>query len=236
MIQKLTIEGISCNSCKANIETIFSKHNIEANVHVASKTVTIETKEYLSDTTLNLLFENTKYQLKNIDLREKNNAEQKKWWKTYQPVLLIFVYLTILAIIGGKTEKNFDCHLSMRLFMGGFFLIFSFFKMLDLQGFAKSYQSYDIVAKIFPSWGIFYVFIEIFLGLGYLTNIYPLAINSITFVVMTLSIIGVLQSVVNKKKIKCACLGTVFNLPMSTITIMEDGLMILMSGWMIFMH
>ena len=46
---------------------------------------------------------------------------------------------------------------------------------------------------------------------------------------MTVSIIGVLQSVMNKRKIKCACLGDVFNLPMSTITIIEDALMIGMS-------
>lgn len=46
---------------------------------------------------------------------------------------------------------------------------------------------------------------------------------------MVVSIIGVLQSVLNKRKIQCACLGTVFNLPMSTVTIIEDGLMIAMS-------
>jgi hypothetical protein len=50
---------------------------------------------------------------------------------------------------------------------------------------------------------------------------------------MTVSIIGVLQSVFNKRKIKCACLGAVFNLPMSTITIIEDLLMIGMSGTML---
>jgi hypothetical protein len=47
---------------------------------------------------------------------------------------------------------------------------------------------------------------------------------------MTISIIGVLQTVLNKRKIRCACLGAVFNLPMSTITIIEDGLMIAMSA------
>ncbi len=51
---------------------------------------------------------------------------------------------------------------------------------------------------------------------------------------MSISIIGVLQAVLNKKKIQCACLGAVFNLPMSTITIIEDALMILMSGIMVF--
>ena len=53
--------------------------------------------------------------------------------------------------------------------------------------------------------------------------------NAATFLVMSVSIIGVLQSVFNKRKIKCACLGAVFNLPMSTITIIEDALMIVMS-------
>ena len=46
---------------------------------------------------------------------------------------------------------------------------------------------------------------------------------------MSVSLIGVLKNVLNKKKIQCACLGTVFNLPMSTLTIVEDSLMIVMS-------
>jgi hypothetical protein len=52
---------------------------------------------------------------------------------------------------------------------------------------------------------------------------------------MSVSIIGVLQSVLNKSKIKCACLGAVFQLPMSTVTIVEDGLMIAMSASMLFL-
>jgi hypothetical protein len=46
---------------------------------------------------------------------------------------------------------------------------------------------------------------------------------------MGISLIGVLKSVLNKRKIKCACLGDVFNLPMSTITVIEDSLMLVMS-------
>lgn len=53
--------------------------------------------------------------------------------------------------------------------------------------------------------------------------------------VMSISIIGVLQSVLNKKKIQRACLGAVFNLPMSTLTIIEDFLMIAMSAAMLIL-
>lgn len=122
----------------------------------------------------------------------------------------------------------------MTHFMAGFFLVFSFFKLLNLKGFAESYAMYDVVAKKVSAWAYFYAFIELGLGISYLLNYNPLVTNVVAFIVMSLSIIGVLQSVFNKKKIQCACLGAVFNLPMSTVTIIEDGLMILMSGIMIY--
>ena len=117
--------------------------------------------------------------------------------------------------------------------MAGFFLVFSFFKLLNMKGFAESYAMYDIVAKKWKGWGYVYAFTELVLGLAFLTGFNPLLTNMITFAVMSVSIIGVLQSVLNKIKIKCACLGDVFNLPMSTITIIEDALMIGMSAVMI---
>ena len=105
--------------------------------------------------------------------------------------------------------------------------------MLDLNGFADSYAMYDIVAKKIRQWGYIYAFVELALGLAYATNFQPVIVNYITLAVMSVSIIGVLQSVLNKRKIKCACLGAVFNLPMSTVTIIEDALMISMSIAMI---
>lgn len=122
----------------------------------------------------------------------------------------------------------------MTHFMAGFFLVFSFFKLLNLKGFAESYAMYDVVAKKVSAWAYLYAFIELGLGISYLLNYNPLVTNVVAFIVMSLSIIGVLQSVFNKKKIQCACLGAVFNLPMSTVTIIEDGLMILMSVIMIY--
>jgi len=64
-------------------------------------------------------------------------------------------------------------------------------------------------------------------------NLSPVVVNWVTLVVMTVSILGVLESVLNKKKIQCACLGAVFNLPMSTVTIVEDAIMIAMSAAML---
>jgi hypothetical protein len=130
-------------------------------------------------------------------------------------------------------NDGFQLHNWMANFMAGFFLVFSFFKLLDLKGFADSYASYDIVAKKWRGWGYLYPFIELALGLAFLVKLDLPITNGVTFVVMGISIIGVLQSLLQKRRIQCACLGAVFNLPMSTITVIEDGLMIAMSGWML---
>jgi hypothetical protein len=119
--------------------------------------------------------------------------------------------------------------------MAAFFLVFSFFKMLNLKAFAESYVMYDVVARKIPVWAYIYAFVELALGIAYLINFNPFITNLITVVVMSASIVGVLQTVLNKKQIQCACLGAVFNLPMSTVTIIEDGLMIAMSITMLLL-
>lgn len=153
----------------------------------------------------------------------------QSWFKTYKPILLIFIFISIVTIIAATAGGTFDWMKGMNVFMSGFFFTFSFFKLLDLEGFADNYSSYDIISKQFRSWGYIYPFVELGLGIAYAMEFNPIITNIITLTVMSISIIGVLQSVLNKRKIQCACLGTVFKLPMSTVTIIEDAVMIIMS-------
>lgn len=161
---------------------------------------------------------------------------------TYKPLLLIVAFiLGVTALVelrqmlatGSFNAGAFDGMRAMSTFMAGFFLIFSFFKLLDINGFASSYRMYDVVAKAVPGYGFVYPFIELGLGAAYLVNSNPVITNWITLVVMSISLVGVVQSVLDKRKIRCACLGSVFNLPMTTVTIVEDGLMTGMAALML---
>ena len=155
------------------------------------------------------------------------------WLVTYKPILLLFGYITVVAMIGATARGGWNAGVAMRIFMSGFFLSFSFFKLLNLRAFAESYAMYDIVARRWATWGYIYAFVELGLGVAFAVNVFPFYTNLVTLIVMSVSIVGVLQSVLNKKKIRCACLGAVFNLPMSTVTIIEDALMIGMSAMML---
>ena len=117
--------------------------------------------------------------------------------------------------------------------MAGFFLVFSFFKLLDVSNFAMSYSSYDIVARRWLSYGYVYPFLELGFGAAYLADFQPWATNVATLVVMGISTVGVAQSLLAHRKIRCACLGAVFNLPMSAVTLIEDLLMIGMAAAML---
>ena len=53
-------------------------------------------------------------------------------------------------------------------------MVFHFFKLLNLKGFAESYSMYDVIAKKWSSWGYVYAFIELALGIAFLTGFNPI--------------------------------------------------------------
>ncbi|OQW69644.1 MAG: hypothetical protein BVN34_04895 [Proteobacteria bacterium ST_bin12] len=166
------------------------------------------------------------------DLTNKN-TEKFSWLSTYKPLIMVFFYILLVTLAVEFIYGEFSLHRFMPNFMAGFFLVFSFFKLLDLAGFASSYAMYDLLAKRVYSYGFVYPFIELALGIAYLINFKPMLTNAITLSVMLFSSIGVILAVMNKQKIKCACLGSGFSLPMTTVTIIEDLLMVAMAAWML---
>lgn len=152
------------------------------------------------------------------------------------PLFLIVGYIAgTTALIAYATGARSPEEL-MRWFMAGFFLVFSFFKLLDLRGFADAYRSYDIVARAWPAWAWLYPFVELALGIAYLVAYAPLAISIVTLVVMLVSAVGVLKALLDRRAIRCACLGTALNLPMTKVTLVEDLGMAAMAAAMLALH
>ena len=152
------------------------------------------------------------------------------WLVTYYPLLLIAAYIAVTALAGTRPAgSQFDGAAWMTNVMAGFFLVFSAFKFLDLKGFADAYASYDLGAKRWHAWGYIYPFLELSLGLAYLFRVAPALTDIATIALMGFSSIGVMQALARKQQIRCACLGTVLNVPMSTITLVEDLAMVAMA-------
>ncbi|MDZ4846186.1 MAG: cation transporter [Chitinophagales bacterium] len=236
MTHTYQLKGMTCSSCEATVKSsLFTLPDVtHVEVSKDNNTATITMDKHISLSALQEAIGGAKSKYQISAAHHNEAAEQaKSWLETYKPILLIFAYITVVASIASFHDGTIHPMLFMQIFMAGFFLTFSFFKLLNLSGFAASYVMYDVIAKRIPAWAYAYAFIELALGIAYAVNFNPLVTNLATLIVMSASIIGVLQSVLNKKKIQCACLGAVFNLPMSTVTILEDALMIVMAGIML---
>jgi len=241
MTHTYQLTGVTCGSCVAKVTGAFSQiAGVEAvKISADFQNADIQMSRHIPLGELQAALKNyPEYQIAELATkpsasRETNEDTERNFWQTYKPVLLIFAYITGATLLIEYAAGNFDWMRWMRHFMAGFFLVFSFFKLLDVPGFAMSYSSYDIIARRWSGWGFAYPFVELGLGLLFLLNFNPMITNSLALLVMGMSLIGVVQSLLAKRKFQCACLGAVFNLPMSRITLFEDALMILMSGAML---
>lgn len=140
--------------------------------------------------------------------------------KTYKPLLIIIALILLSSLASGFT---------MQKFMAGFFLVFSGFKLLDLDGFAQGYSTYDLLAMKWFQYGYIYPFLELALGLSYLSGFMPTQTAWMTLVLMTFSGVGVALKVAKKEKFQCVCLGTIIKVPLTEVTLIEDFGMSLMA-------
>jgi hypothetical protein len=155
---------------------------------------------------------------------------KKGRWQTYYPIFLIFAYIAGIALINNFHKNGINGLGWMNQFMAGFFLVFSGFKLLDLQGFAQGYATYDLLAKRWATYGYIYPFLELGLGLlyvgGWLVIIAPL----LTIIIMGFSSLGVIASLLKKQHFYCACTGTILKIPLSSVTLIEDMAMVVLAA------
>lgn len=149
--------------------------------------------------------------------------------KSFMPLIIIFAFIILFSVIASWQRQVFSYQSIMLDFMAGFFLVFGGFKLIKLSAFAEAYAMYDVIAKRVRAYGYIYPFIEIALGLAFLLRYEILAVAWITLGLMLINSLGAYNGIRDKKVLMCACLGSVFKLPMSYVSLGEDLLMVLMA-------
>jgi copper chaperone CopZ len=233
----LQISGMTCEGCKSSVENKLSSLDGVENVQVdlARGQAVIYSKSPIS---FSLIKETLppKYSLINeeginLDTHGDVTIKESKI-KQLKPLFIILGYIFIASIL--LNYKNWNSSNVMLDFMGLFYIIFSFFKILDIKGFSMSFRMYDPLAKQAHIYAYIYPFIEVILGMMFLFRFEVNIALILTVIVLGITTIGVTQTLINKRNIKCACLGTTLNLPMTEATFIENALMIVMAFSLIF--
>ena len=150
----------------------------------------------------------------------------------YRPIWIIYGLIFGVTTIAALTN-NLNFETWMKLSMGGIALIFAMFKFFTLEAFARDFGKYDIVAKHIPFYGTSYPFIEAGIGVLFLTNLFiPFALV-LSILVFGIGLIGIWQALQRGEQTQCACVGKMFDLPLSRVALFENGLMVGMSVLML---
>lgn len=146
---------------------------------------------------------------------------QKRTFKNYWP-LFALILVSLLAASALHYHQQKTLVQWMHYFMGFFLCAFSLLKLFNPRQFADGYQMYDLVAKRSRIYALCYPVIELALGLAYLAFFIPWLAYLITIIIMTISAIGVIKTLHQGLDLRCACMGTVLDVPLSTVTLTED--------------
>jgi cation transport ATPase len=240
MNQTFNIDGMTCNNCKASVEKYLNDlpHISHVSIDLAKGEAEITMDKHLAAEVLqNALPEKFTVTKKEgeKELTSTNAPEvsqEKSKLQQLKPLLLILLYISAAGSL--LHYKDWSWSEFMLDFMGLFYIVFAFFKMLDLKGFPESFKMYDPLAKRLPIYGWMYPFIETALGLMFLMRFKVNIALIMTLVVLGITTIGVTKTLMDKKSIRCACLGTALKLPMTEATLIENSIMIAMAAMMLF--
>ena len=228
---------MTCGGCKASVEKhlLDLKEISEVEITLKNKEVVITMGNPIETSELQKALP-SKYK---VSLTENNfvskalsnSEDEKSKLQQLKPLILILFYITTASVL--LNYQNWDRNEIMLDFMGLFYIVFSFFKLLDLKGFSESFKMYDPLASRISIYGWMYPFIEVVLGLMFLMHFGVKTALVITLIVLGITTIGVTKSLLDKKSIRCACLGTALKLPMTEATFIENAVMIVMAVLML---
>lgn len=230
------IEGMTCMGCVKGVEqklmNIEQIHDVAVDLQSGeAKITTVDSEVPLSSLqeTLGAKYQISAQSIPGIQQEEATESPSK--WVQLKPLFLIFGYLVATSVL--LHWDTADLSAMMLDFMGLFYVVFSFFKFLDLKGFQTSFQMYDPLAKRISIYGWVYPFIELVLGLCFLMR-YQLDFALIlTLLILGMTTLGVFRVLLDKRQIQCACLGTALKLPMTEATFIENAVMIVMALFML---
>lgn len=245
----LQIAGMHCGSCENKISSALLRIQGVESAEVSSQdgTARVTSDAQIEQDTLEQAVASAgQYTVQSADLTGHTPPEQASQpasshhsptgdeaKESLYPLLLIVGFIAGVTLLIAAGSGTWAVEPMMRHFMAGFFIVFSFFKLLDPPGFVSAYRGYDLVARKVPAWGWAYLFVELALGVAYLLAFAPIATNTVTLVLMLIGSAGVLKALLDKRAIRCACLGTALNLPMTKVTLVEDLTMAAMAGVML---
>ena len=155
--------------------------------------------------------------------------------KTYRPVIALFAMTFLMALMAAFVAEGE--WITLRTFE--WFIAFSmcglaYLKLRDVESFSTMFLNYDLLAKRWVPYGYIYPYGEGLAGVLMIGGILSFISIPIALFIGTIGAVSVFKAVyIDKREIKCACVGGDSNVPLGFISLTENLMMMGMGIWML---
>lgn len=154
------------------------------------------------------------------DLAKRLNVAAEQAEYSYTPVIAVFGVAALICLA---------LSLDGMAFMGMALSILALLKLMDLAGFVIGFEKYDLLTQVLKPYAWAYPFIELLLGLSFLSHIALPISGIVSLLIGLLGAVSVFKAVyIDKLELNCACIGGNSKAPLGVVSLSEYGMMVLM--------
>ena len=154
---------------------------------------------------------------------------------SYRPVIAVFAVTALMAL--AASQAAFGTPLTVRAvewFIAFSMCILAILKLQDVERFSTMFLNYDLLAKRWVRYGYVYPFAEVLAGILMIGGVLSWISVPVALFIGTIGAVSVFKAVyVDKRELKCACVGGDSNVPLGFISLTENVMMVTMALWML---
>ncbi|MEA3540550.1 MAG: glutaredoxin [Pseudomonadota bacterium] len=154
---------------------------------------------------------------------------------SYVPVLAVFAVAALLALaINWLTFLPLLSLVTIERVVAVAMMLLAMLKLQDVDRFATMFLNYDLLARRLPPYGLAYPFLELGAGMLMLTRLLDWLSIPVSLFIGGVGAVSVFKAVyLDKRELKCACVGGGSNVPLGFVSLTENLMMIAMALWML---
>ena len=157
---------------------------------------------------------------------------------TYTPVIAVFAVAALMAV--AASQAAFGTPLTVRAaewFVAFSMSLLAMLKLRDVETFSTMFLNYDLLARRWVPYGYVYPFAELTAGLLMAAGLLTWLAAPLGLFIGGVGAVSVFKAVyVDKRELKCACVGGDSNVPLGFVSLTENLMMIAMAIWMLTSH
>ena len=168
-----------------------------------------------------------------MDMDIQNNLSFKERVLTYLPVFYVYAF-SILVSLNIVFFYDLNIRSLILYFLGFFSLTFGILKFINLNSYVESLLEYDFIAQRFKLYAYLIPILELIFGVLFILQREILLIEYLCIIFFTLNIVVIANALEKRRSFTCACMGGLFKIPLSYVSLLESFTMVLGTIYLIY--